>query len=82
MRILRRFAFPLLAFVTLSAVAIGFERTFSPVFQQCVDNHEHQKAASSAHDQPARLGTVVKAYVGCSGDLLIVTEVVLPLSLR
>jgi hypothetical protein len=60
------FGFLIVCFVTFATA----ERTFSPVFQQCIDKHDHVKKDGSANDKPASIGSVGVAYVACSGDFV------------
>jgi hypothetical protein len=65
----RRLTLPLAAFVIILSVSIGFERTFSTAFQQCVKS-EREKTARPDDNQPTRIGSVIDAYVVCSGNFV------------
>jgi hypothetical protein len=59
------------AFIILGlAVFVATEHATSPVFQQCIDKHEHENVTESSDYSLASLGSIIGANVRCSGDFV------------
>jgi hypothetical protein len=61
---LKQAAFFLAFFIFLVAAFVIGERSFSPVFQCCIDQNKNTNAGATAKENPATFGTVASSYGG------------------
>jgi hypothetical protein len=66
---LRR-AYPLVAFVAILVVFVGFERAFSPPFQSCIKQHPQNESGTPAEENPSGFCITVDAYGRCTGSFI------------
>ena len=67
---LRQVAYVAAFVVILTTLFVAVERTSSPFFQACINEQGDHKAQHAAEENPATFGTVVTAYVRCSGRFI------------
>jgi len=57
----------LLILIASVLLLIGLERAFSPLFQNCIEEHQHREGGNSAEKQPSGFSVTASAYVQCTG---------------
>lgn len=67
---LKQAALFLAFFIFLVAAFVIGERSFSPVFQCCIDQNKNTNAGATTKENPATFGTVASSYIRCSGEFI------------
>jgi hypothetical protein len=57
-------------FIFFAGTFILAERTFSPVFQCCIEQDKNTHGAAAAEKNPSAFGTAISAYSRCSGEFI------------
>jgi len=66
--VLRQTVYLFFFLIVAFALFVTAERMFSPLFQQCIDQREHDGVASCANNETGCFSSVaISSYIGCSG---------------
>jgi hypothetical protein len=61
-------AYFLIFLIAVTTVFVAGARTFSPIFQSCIQQDKNASTQNSAEKQPSSLKIAVDAYVRCTGS--------------